>query len=193
VDINAPVEDNLKAIAKGLNRDVEDLVIVVLDRERHRELIDKIRKAGARIKLISDGDLSAGIAAALEGTGIHALMGVGGAPEGVLAAAAVKCINGGIQTKLFPFKTGDADRVKKMGLSGGFKKVYHTEDLAPGKNIVFTASGVTPGDLLKGVRFFGGGYRVNSIVMTCTPTLKTVKFIENVTVDAPGKISISLN
>ncbi len=192
IDINAPVEDNLKAMAKGLNRDVEDLVIVVLDRERHRELIDKIRKAGARIKLISDGDLCAGIAAALRGTGIHALMGVGGAPEGVLTAAAVKCINGGIQTKLFPFKTGDDDRIKKMGIRGGFKKVYHADDLAPGNNIVFAASGVTPGDLLKGVRFFGGGYRVNSIVMTCTPTIKTAKFIENVTIDAPGRIPVSL-
>lgn len=193
IDINAPVEVNLKAIAKGLNRDVEDLVIVVLARERHKELIDKIRKAGARIKLITDGDLSAGIAAALGGTGIHALMGVGGAPEGVLTAAAVKCINGEIQTKLFPFKTGDEERIKQMGIKGGFKKVYHVEDLAPGKNIVFTASGVTSGNLLQGVRFFGGGYRVNTLVMTHTPTAKTAKYVDNITLDTPGKVVVSFS
>lgn len=191
IDINAPVEVNLKNIAKGLNRDIEDLVIVVMDRERHRQLIQDIRKAGARIKLIQEGDLSAGIAAALKGTGIHAVMGIGGAPEGVITAAALKCINGDMQAKLVPFKTGDDERIKKMGIHGGFDKVYTVENLAPGKNIIFAATGVTGGTLLKGVKYFGGGYRAHSIIMTCNCEKKTVKFIENVVLDSPESTHVS--
>ncbi|MBI4669298.1 MAG: class II fructose-bisphosphatase [Elusimicrobia bacterium] len=192
IDINAPVEDNLKAIARGLNRDIEDLVVIVLSRDRHVELISKIRAAGARIKLITDGDLSAGITAALRGTGVHAVMGIGGAPEGVLAAAAIKCLNGDMQAKLFPFKKGDEERIKQMGIQGGFDKVYMVEDLAPGKNIVFSATGVTQGNLLKGIRFFGGGYRANSVIMTYTPTNKTTKFVENIFIDSLGTIPVTL-
>jgi fructose-1,6-bisphosphatase class II len=193
IDINAPVATNLKNIARGLNRDVEDLVIIVMQRDRHTKLINDIRKAGARIKLIGDGDLSAGIAAALRGTGVHAVMGIGGAPEGVLTAAAIKCLNGDMQAKLFPFKAGDEERVKKMGIAGGFKKVYEVQDLAPGKNIVFAASGVTPGSLLKGIRFFGGGYRANSVIMTYTEKQKTIKFIEDIVIDSPGVIPVTIN
>jgi len=193
IDINAPVEENLRRIARGLNRDVEDLVIIVLNRDRHTDLIRDIRKAGARIKLISDGDLSAGITAALRGTGVHAVMGIGGAPEGVLTAAAIKCLNGDMQAKLFPFKEGDEERVKKMGIKGGFDKVYEVDDLAPGKNIVFAATGVTHGTLLKGIRFFGGGYRANSVIMTYTPIQKTTKFIENIIIDSAGVIPVTIN
>ncbi len=191
VDINLPVEENLKRIAKGLNREVEDLVIIVLDRDRHKELIQRIRKAGARIKLISDGDLSAGISVAMRGTGVHAVMGIGGAPEGVLTAAALKCLNGEMQAKLYPFKKGDKERIKKMGIKGGFEKVYMIDDLAPGENIIFAATGVTNGVLMKGVRYFGGGYRVHSVIMTYTKEIKTIKFIENIVLDTQDIIPIS--
>jgi fructose-1,6-bisphosphatase class II len=192
IDINAPVEYNLKSIARGLNRDVEDLVVIVLNRERHNQLIADIRKAGARIKLIGDGDLSAGISAAMRGTGVHAVMGIGGAPEGVLTAAACRCLNGDMQAKLFPFKKGDDDRVKRMGIAGGFEKVYSVDDLAPGKNIVFTATGVTNGNMLKGIRFFGGGYRANSVIMTYTPEAKTIKIIEDIVLEPATNIPVSM-
>jgi len=192
IDINAPVEYNLKSIARGLNRDVEDLVIIVLNRERHNQLIADIRKAGARIKLIGDGDLSAGISAAMRGTGVHAVMGIGGAPEGVLTAAACRCLNGDMQAKLFPFKKGDEDRVKRMGIAGGFEKVYSVDDLAPGTNIVFAATGVTNGNMLKGIRFFGGGFRANSVIMTYTPEAKTIKIIEDIVLEPATNIPVSM-
>jgi fructose-1,6-bisphosphatase II len=192
IDINAPVETNLKNIARGLNRDVEDLVVIVLNRDRHTELITQIRKAGARIKLIGDGDLSAGIAAAMRGTGVHAVMGIGGAPEGVLTAAACRCLNGDMQAKLFPFKKGDEERIKSMGIKGGFDRVYGVDHLAPGKNVVFAATGVTNGNLLKGIRFFGGGYRANSVIMTTTPQGKTVKFIEDILLEPQTQLPISM-
>jgi fructose-1,6-bisphosphatase class II len=177
VDINAPVEQNLKAIAKCLDRDVQDLAITVLDRPRHERLIAEIRRAGARIRLIGDGDLSAGITAAVVGTGVHAVMGIGGAPEGVLTAAAMRCLNGEIQGKLVLTKPSDADRLKKMGISD-LKKVYRTEDLAPGSNVIFAAAGVTDGALLKGVRFFGEGIRTHCLVMTAVP--HQVRFIDTI-------------
>ena len=177
VDINAPVAKNLEAIAKALDRDVQDLVVTVLDRPRHEKLIAEIRKAGARIRLIGDGDLSAGITAAVVGTGVHAVMGIGGAPEGVLTAAAMRCLNGEIQGKLVLTKPADAERLKKMGI-GDLKKVYGTEELAPGKNVIFAAAGVTDGALLKGVRFFGEGIRTHCLVMTTVP--RQVRFIDTI-------------
>jgi fructose-1,6-bisphosphatase class II len=177
VDINAPVADNLKAIAKALDREVHDLVVIVLDRPRHEKLISDIRKAGARIRLIGDGDLSAGITAAVAGTGVHAVMGTGGAPEGVLTAAAMRCLNGEIQGKLVLTKPSDAERLKKMGIPS-LDKVYQTEDLAPGKNVIFAAAGVTDGHLLKGVRFFGDGMRTHCLVMTTIP--HQVRFIDTI-------------
>jgi fructose-1,6-bisphosphatase class II len=177
VDINAPVEDNLKAIAKALERDVHDLVVIVLDRPRHEKLIADIRKAGARIRLIGDGDLSAGITAAVVGTGVHAVMGTGGAPEGVLTAAAMRCLNGEIQAKLVLTKPSDAERLKSMGISD-LNRVYRTEDLALGKNVVFAASGVTDGSLLRGVRFFGEGIRTHTLLMTTLP--HQVRFIDTI-------------
>src|SRR5574341_2425032 len=134
VDLNAPVADNLRAIAACLDREVNDLVVIVLDRPRHEKLIAEIRKAGARIRLISDGDLSAGISAAVVGAGVHAVMGIGGAPEGVLTAAAMRCLNGEIQARLVLTKAADRERLKKMGIED-LEKVYRTEDLVPGKKI----------------------------------------------------------
>jgi fructose-1,6-bisphosphatase II len=165
VDLDAPVADNLKAIARALARDVGDLVVVVLDRPRHQKLIDDIRQAGARIRLITDGDLSAGIAAAVIGTGVHAVMGSGGAPEGVITAAAMRCLNGEILARLVIDKPELEERVAKMGIKDK-KRIYTAKDLAPGKHLIFAATGVTDGALMKGVRFFGEGTRTSSIVMT---------------------------
>jgi fructose-1,6-bisphosphatase class II len=177
LDLLAPVADNLKALAKSLNRDVDDLVIIVLDRPRHEKLIADIRAAGARIRLIGDGDLSAGISAAVSGTGVHAVMGIGGAPEGVLTAAAMRCLNGEIQGRLVMTRPSDAERMRRMGISD-LERVYRTEDLAPGENIIFAAAGVTEGPLLKAVRFFRDGIRTECLVMTTEP--HRVRFIDTI-------------
>jgi fructose-1,6-bisphosphatase II / sedoheptulose-1,7-bisphosphatase len=176
VDLDAPVRENLRAIAHRLERDVADLVVMVLDRPRHEKLIRDIREAGARIRLISDGDLSAGISAAVRGTGVHCVMGTGGAPEGVLTAAAMRCLNGEILGRLKPKDAAQAERLRAMG--GDAKKVYSTADLAPGKEIIFAATGVTDGSLLKGVRFFGDGIRTQSLVMTLST--RNVRLIDSV-------------
>jgi len=177
IDIDAPVKQNLKAIAKRLDRGVDDLVVIVLDRPRHAELIKEIRQAGARIRLIGDGDLSAGISAAVVGTGVHAVMGTGGAPEGVLTAAALRCLNGEMQARLVVAKPDQEKRLKDMGVED-LKKVYTTEDLAPGDRMIFAACGVTDGTLLKGVRFFGGGARTHTLIMTLQS--RKARFIDTV-------------
>ena len=175
VDLDAPVKHNLKAIARRLQRGVDDLVVVVLDRPRHQQLIHDIRDAGARIRLISDGDLSAGIAAAVAGTGVHAVMGSGGAPEGVLTAAALRCLNGEILGRLVVKDDAQADRMHAMGIQD-VNRVYSTTDLAPGRHLVFAACGVTDGNLLRGVRFTGDGSHTQSVVMTSCPA--RVRFID---------------
>src|SRR5438552_1649381 len=164
VDLDAPAADNLKAIAKRLDRDVHELVVVVLERPRHQRLIDDIRAAGARIRLITDGDLSAGIAAAVIGTGVHAVMGTGGAPEGVITAAAIRCLNGYMLGRLV-VKPDQEERLARMGIKDK-NRIYKAEDLAPGKQLIFAATGVTEGALMKGVRFFGEGTRTSSVVLT---------------------------
>lgn len=177
VELDAPVVDNLRAIARRLARDIEDLVVIVLDRPRHEKLINDIRAAGARIRLIGDGDLSAGISAAVVGTGVHAVMGTGGAPEGVLTAAALRCLNGQILARLVVSKPEHEERLAKMGIKDP-KRIYDTEDLAPGKRIIFASTGVTDGNLLRGVRFFGEGVRTQSLVMTLDH--RQVRFIDTV-------------
>ena len=177
VDLDAPVIDNIRAIARRLNRDKEDLVVVVLERPRHEKLIEDIRATGARIRLIGDGDLSAGISAAVLGTGVHAVMGSGGAPEGVLTAAALRCLNGEILGRLVVSKPEHRERLEKMGIKDP-SRIYKTEDLAPGKQIVFACAGVTDGNLLRGVRFFGDGIRTNSLVMRLED--RQVRFIDAV-------------
>jgi fructose-1,6-bisphosphatase class II len=183
IDIDAPVENNLKAIARSLGRSVQDLVIIVLDRPRHEKLIAEIRKAGARIKLISDGDLSAGITAAVRRTNVHAVMGIGGAPEGVLAAAALRCLNGGMQGRLVPTKPGQEERMKAMGIADP-KRIYTERDLAPGPDILFVATGVTDGNFMRGVRFFGGGYRTSSMIMSLRE--RQIRFVDSVRLDGGG-------
>src|SRR5438309_11313326 len=165
VEMDAPVADNLKNIARRLDRDVEDLVVIVLDRPRHEKLMAEIRAAGARIRLISDGDLSAGIAAAVLGTGVHAVMGSGGAPEGVITAAAIRCLNGFMLGRLIIKNPELEERIAKMGIRDK-NRIYRAEDLAPGNQLIFAATGVTDGALLKGVRFFGEGTRTSSVILT---------------------------
>jgi len=177
VSLDAPVHENLKGIARSLGRAVEDLVVIVLERPRHEKLVDDIRATGARIRLIGDGDLSAGIAAAVVGSGVHAVMGTGGAPEGVLTAAAMRCLNGEIFARLVVSKPEHEARCRAMGISD-FKKVYTSKDLAPGSSIIFAATGVTDGTLMKGVRFFGDGIRTSSVIMQNDP--HRIRFIDSI-------------
>ena len=187
VELDAPAKDNLQAIAKRLDRDVEDLVIVVLDRPRHEQLIKDIRTAGARIRLITDGDVAPAIAAAVIGAGVHAVMGIGAAPEGVLAAAALRCLNGEMQGRLVADKPEHRERLAQMGIKDP-KRIYSTRDLAPGKNIVFACTGVTNGDLLRGVRFFGEGDRTHSLVMTLEP--RNVRFVDAVHLERRDDVKV---
>ena len=180
VSLDAPVADNLRAIARSLDRDVRDLVVIVLDRPRHEQLIHDIRATGARIRLISDGDLSAGIAAAVVGSGVHAVMGTGGAPEGVITAAAMRCLNGEIFARLVVKKPEHEDRCRAMGIAD-FGRIYTSKDLASGDNLIFAATGVTDGALLKGVRFFGDGTRTTSLVMQTNPA--RVRFIDTIHIE----------
>ena len=179
VDLDAPVRENLRAVARSLGRQIDELSVVVLDRPRHEQLIAEIRATGARIRLIGDGDLSAGIAAAVAGTGIHAVMGTGGAPEGVLTAAAMRCLNGEIFARLVVSSPEHEERCRAMGITN-FKKIYKSSDLAPGKHIIFAATGVTDGTLMPGVRFFGDGIRTSSIVMQTEP--HRIRFIDGIQV-----------
>jgi fructose-1,6-bisphosphatase II len=166
VDITRSPTENLGSIAAALGRAVSDLTVIILDRPRHGALIDEVRASGARIKLIGDGDLSAAISCAVQGTGVHAVIGIGGAPEGVLTAAALRCLGGEIQARLRFRSDEERARARVMGVDTDEERVYHTADLASGTNIVFAATGVTTGDLLQGVRFFGGGARTHSLLMT---------------------------
>ncbi|MGA3294068.1 MAG: class II fructose-bisphosphatase [Candidatus Acidiferrales bacterium] len=187
VELDAPPEQNLRAIAKRLERKVKDLVVTVLDRPRHEKLIQDIRKAGARIRLIPDGDLSAGISAAVSDMGIHAVMGTGGAPEGVLTAAALRCLNGQILGRLVIAKPEHKERAAKMGIKDP-KRIYDTDELAPGKKIIFACTGVTPGGLLRGVRFFGGGTRTQSLIMTLDD--REVRFIDSVHLEKGADVRV---
>src|SRR5947209_14399702 len=187
VDLDAPVRDNLKAIAGRLGRHVEDLVVIVLERPRHEKLIADIRATGARIMLIGDGDLSDGITAAVVGSGVHAVMGTGGAPEGVLTAAAMRCLNGEIYARLVVSKPEHEDRCRAMGITD-FGKVYRASDLAPGKSIIFAATGVTDGTLMRGVRFFGDGTRTSSVIMQNDP--HRIRFIDSIHVATAGDVKI---
>jgi len=183
VDLDAPVRFNLRAIAQANSRRVEDLVVIVLDRPRHETLIDEIRATGARIRLIGDGDLSAGIAAAVVGSGVHAVMGTGGAPEGVLTAAAMRCLGGEIYARLVVSTPEHEERCRAMGIPD-VKRTYRSKDLASGTNIVFAATGVTDGTLMKGVRFFGDGIRTTSLIMQTHP--HRIRFIDSIHVQAQG-------
>ena len=177
VDIRETPAENVRRIAAALGRQVADITVVILERPRHEALIAEVRAAGARIKLIGDGDLSAAISTAVSGTGVHAVMGIGGAPEGVITAAALRCLGGEIQARFRYRSPEERERGARMG-HGDEDRVYRTDELAPGENLVFSATGVTAGDLLQGVRFFGGGARTHSLVMAYRT--KQVRFVDTV-------------
>ncbi len=177
VDIRLSPQENVERIAAALRRRPNDITVIVLDRPRHKQLTADLREVGARIKLISDGDLSAAISCAVSGTGVHAVMGIGGAPEGVITAAALRCLGGEIQARFRYRSDEERARGARMG-HGDEDRVYMTEELASGENLVFAATGVTGGDLLSGVRFFGGGARTHSLVMAYQA--KQVRFVDTV-------------
>jgi fructose-1,6-bisphosphatase II len=163
IDITAPISENVHAVAKAKKSAVSDLTVCILDRPRHGELIAEVRDTGARIRLISDGDVAGAIAAARPESGTDLLIGTGGTPEGIIAAAAMRCMGGALQARLAP--TDDAERQKAIDAGHDLDRILSTEDLVSGENVFFTATGVTDGDLLRGVRFSGGGAHTQSIVM----------------------------
>jgi fructose-1,6-bisphosphatase II len=197
IDITASVEKNLRAVARAQRKDLDDLTVVVLDRERHGDLIGHVRATGARIRLITDGDVAGAIMAAYEGTGVDMLMGVGGTPEGVIAAAALRCTGGAIQGRLWPRDEAERQRALDAGYDLG--RVLTTEDLVAGENVFFAASGITDGELLKGVRYHGAGASTFSVVMRSrSGTIRSVEArhrwdklmeISQVRYDAPAQVA----
>lgn len=175
IDINASVKENLRSVANAMERKVEDLVVVILDRERHKKIIDETRETGARIKLISDGDVSPIISAGIEGSGVHMLIGIGGAPEGVLGAAAMKCLGGDMQARLWPENKEDEERAAKMGITD-LSKVFTLDDLVKGNEVFFTATAITESEMLRGVQYFGEGVRTHTISMRLSSG--TVRFVD---------------
>ncbi len=174
IDIEASVKENLQNIAKAKRCKVSDLTVIVLDRPRHEQLLKDIRAAGARVKLISDGDVAAGIAAAMPGSGVDVLMGIGGTPEAVLAAAAITCLGGAIHGKAWP--RNDAEKAAAKEAKLDLSRVYRTEDMVAGEDVFFAATGVTDGEMVKGVRYFGGGAVTHSVVMRSRSG--TIRWIE---------------
>lgn len=189
VDIRKSATENLKIISDCMGRAVEELVVVVMDRPRHKDLINEIREAGARVRLIADGDVSAAISCAFAGTNIHALMGIGAAPEGVISAAAMRCLGGHFQGQLIydpevvktgligESKEGNLNRLKEMGIEDP-DRVYNAEELASGETVLFAACGITPGTLMEGVRFFPGGTRTQSLVISSQS--RTARFVDTI-------------
>src|SRR3989304_5697867 len=173
IDLNRTSTENLRNIADSKGVNIEDLTVIILNRPRHKDLIDEVRRTGARIKLIQDGDVSAAIATAKEGSGVDVLMGIGGAPEGVIAAAALRCVGGDMQGRLKPRNNEEIERAKRMGIKD-INKIYSIEQLAKG-DVMFAATGVTEGDFLRGVRFFGGGAETHSVVMRSKT--RTIRYI----------------
>ena len=175
IDINAPIKENLERVAKALDRKVSDLNVVLLDRERHYGLMDEIRSAGARIQLITDGDVNPIVKAGIEGTGIHMYVGRGGAPEGVLGAVALKCLGGDMQARLCPEDEAQVKRCLSMGITD-VNKVLTLDDLVKGDDCMFTATAITECNMLHGLRYFGGGVRTHTI--SCRYKTGTVRFVD---------------
>lgn len=177
IDITASVTENIQNVAQAMNRDASELTIVILDRERHEAMIKEARATGARIKLITDGDVAPIVSAGIEGSGIHLVMGIGGAPEGVIAAAAIKCLGGDMQARLWPENEEDVKRALKMGITD-VTKVLKLEDLVKGDDVMFTATAVTDSDMLRGIQYFAEGARTNSISMRYKTG--TVRFVDTI-------------
>lgn len=173
VSLDAPVKDNVRRVARALDKDVNDVTVVVLDRPRHETLLKEIRAAGARIKLIQDGDVSGGLLSAFEESGVDMLMGIGGSPEAVITACALKCLGGEIQCKLWPRDEEERQRAMEIGLE--LDRVFTTDDLVRGENVFFVATGITDGEWLRGVKYAGKGIRTTSVVMRSrSGTVRTV-------------------
>ena len=178
IDIDATVEENLVNVAKALNKNISDLTVIIQDRERHKDIIEEARRVGARIKLFSEGDVAAAIATAFEDTGVDILIGIGGAPEGVIAAAALKCMGGDFQGKLYPMSEKERIRCASMGWTEEkLDKLLTMNDLAKGNDIFFAATGISDGDLLKGVVYYGDNLaKTHSVVMRSKTG--TIRFVE---------------
>lgn len=175
IDLNAPVKENLKNIAKALDKDITDLTVTMLDRERHNDIIRECRELGTRIKLFRDGDVAAAIATCFDHTGVDVLIGIGGAPEGVIAAAALKCLGGEMQGKLYPMSDEERERCVKLGAPTD--KVFLLDDLVKGDEVYFAATGVSDGDLLKGVTYLSRNVaKTHSVVMRAETG--TIRFVE---------------
>jgi fructose-1,6-bisphosphatase II len=177
IDIDAPVDENIRAIAESNGLKPSEITVAVLDRERHEDLIEQIRETGARIQIRPEGDLTPAIAVGLRGADLHAIIGIGGAPEGVLVAAVIKCLGGEIQAKMWPTQRSRVEKLKKYGFDDPEKKLA-LDDLVRGNEVVFTATGITPGETLYGVRYFRGGARTNTVVMSTEPRM--VRFIDTI-------------
>jgi fructose-1,6-bisphosphatase II len=173
IDINAPIKDNIQRVAKALGEDVEDVTVMILDRERHTGIINECREAGARIRLIQDGDVAGAIACAWPDSGVNMLIGIGGTPEGVIAACALKCLGGEIQSRLYP--RNDEERTAALDAGYDLDRVLDTNDLVSGEDVFFAASGITEGELLKGVRYWGTGAYTQTLVMRAkTGTIRKI-------------------
>jgi fructose-1,6-bisphosphatase II / sedoheptulose-1,7-bisphosphatase len=202
VDINKSATENLNILSACLGRAIEELVVVVMQRERHSGLVQEIRDAGARVRLISDGDVSAALSCAFSGTNIHALMGIGAAPEGVISAAAMRALGGHFQGQLVydpaivqtgligESKDSNLARLKEMGIHDP-DRVYNAEELASGETVLFAACGITPGTLMKGVRFFSGGARTQSLIISTQS--QTARFVDTIHKFDDKPISLQLN
>lgn len=177
IDIDASASENIEAIAGSMGRKTSELTVAVLDRDRHKELIEEIRATGARIHIRSEGDLTPAIAVGLRGADLHAVIGIGGAPEGVLAAAAIKCLGGGMQARMWPIQRAEVEKLKEYGLEDPEKKLT-LDDLVRGDDVVFAATGLTTGETLRGVRYFRGGGRTHTVVMSTEPRM--IRFVDTI-------------
>jgi fructose-1,6-bisphosphatase II len=177
IDIDAPVSENIWAIAEGMGLRPSEITVAVLDRDRHENLIEEIRGTGARIHIRPEGDLTPAIAVGLRDAEIHAVIGIGGAPEGILAAAVLKCLGGEMQARMWPTQRSQVEKLKEYGLDDPERKLT-LDDLIRGDDVVFAATGVTPGETLRGVEYFRGGTRTNTVVMSTVP--RVVRFIDTI-------------
>lgn len=177
IDIDAPVDENIHAIAEANGRRTSEITVAVLDRPRHEDLIEQIRETGARIQIRQEGDLTPVIAVGLRGSELHAIIGIGGAPEGILAAAVIKCLGGEIQAKMWPTQRSQVEKLREYGLDDPEKKLA-LDDLIRGEDVVFVATGITPGETLHGVRYFRGGARTHTVVMSTEPRM--IRFMDTI-------------
>ncbi len=177
IDIDAPVAENIDAIAKALGRRMSEITVAVLDRDRHEGLIEEIRETGARIQIRPEGDLTPAIAVGLRGADLHAIIGIGGAPEGILAAAVMKCLGGEMQARMWPTQRSEVEQLEEYGFGDPERKLM-LDELIRGSDVVFAATGITPGEILEGVRYFRGGARTHTVVMSTEP--RVVRFMDTI-------------